>query len=125
MDIKKLAEDQLNSLGMAYDEIVKKSFLLGFEMGFVNGNLMPQMDIKPCWVFRKDVESNIQLRDLICMQQRIYPIQYDQWLTNFFIEQGAIQRTYKDISEVNNHVRNWFAKQSSRIASTSNRTNKL
>lgn len=125
MDIKKLAQEQLISLGMAYNDLVEKSFLLGFEMGFVHGNTMPQMDIKPCWVFRKDVELNIQLRDLICMQLRINQTQYAEWLSNFFIEQGAIQRTYKDISEVNNHVRNWFTKQSSRIASTSNRTNKL
>jgi hypothetical protein len=125
MDIKKLAQEQFIASGILNDPIAEKGFLLGFELGFINGNLMPQMTIKPAFTFRLDVQSNVQLRDLICMQLRINQTQYAEWLDRFFTEQGAIQRTYKDISEVNNHVRNWFTKQSSRIASTNNRTNKL
>ena len=126
MNIKELAEAQFSASNFPKTPEAKEIFLIAFEMGLNYGNILPQMSIKPVYIFKMDVRANTQLKDVICMQQRIQEHQYFALLDAFFVEQTALQRTYKDIAEVNNHFRNWVKKQAEFMKSNpANNINKL
>jgi hypothetical protein len=129
MNIKELASKKWSesTLSKIYPDngAEKDMFMTGFEIGFQFGNIMPQISIKPIYVFKDEMLQNQQLRDIICMQNRISQIQYNQLLEEFCLEQMALQRTYKEISEVNSHFRNWAKINAFRLKPTSNKTNKL
>jgi hypothetical protein len=129
MNIKELASQKWSesTFSKEYPDYgtAKDMFMTAFEMGFQFGNIMPQMTIKPIYVFKEDMLQNQQLRDIICMQNRISQIQYLQLLEDFYLEQTALQRTYKEISEVNSHFRNWTKINAPKLKSSSNTTNKL
>lgn len=126
MNIKELAEAQFSASNFPKTPEAKQIFLIAFEMGLHYGNTIPQMSIKPVYLFKLEVSDNTQLKDIICMQQRIPEHQYWRLLETFFDEQTALQRTYKDIAEVNNHFRNWVKKQAEFMKSNQpNNINKL
>ena len=114
MEDKKLWEVQFDASGLENETYIKHIFQLAFELGFQTGNSLPPMSIKPVSLFKPLVESNTQLKELICMQNRISLDRCSQMLDQFFKEQMAVQRTYKDVADVNNHCRNWFKSQLSK-----------
>jgi hypothetical protein len=124
---KKYSEILFETSGLENEPYTKNVWQMAFEMGFQYGNSMPPMSVKPAWLFKPDVEANTQLKELVCMQNRINPEIYGRLITSFFAEQMAIQKTYKDISEVNTHIRNWAKFYISNLAkqNSSNKTNKL
>jgi hypothetical protein len=114
MQEKKLWEVQFDASGIENDLYSKHIFEVAFELGYQLGNSMPPMSIKPVSIFKPVVEANTQLKELICMQNRISMERCSQMLDQFFKEQIAVQRTYKDVADVNNHCRNWFKSQLSK-----------
>lgn len=114
MEEKKLWEVQFDASGIENDLYSKHIFEVAFELGYQMGNSMPPMSIKPVSIFKPVVEANVQLKELICMQNRISMDRCSQMLDQFFKEQIAVQRTYKDVADVNNHCRNWFKMQISK-----------
>lgn len=127
MQEKKLWEVQFDASGIENDLYSKHIFEVAFELGYQMGNSMPPMSIKPISIFKPVVEANVQLKELICMQNRISMERCSQMLDQFFKEQIAVQRTYKDVADVNNHCRNWFKSQLSKgnTPPPANRINKL
>lgn len=114
MQEKKLWEKQFEASGVENDLYTRHIFELAFELGFQFGNSMPPMSIKPVGIFKSSVLENTQLKELICMQNRISIEKCNQMMDQFFAEQVAIQRTYTDVADVNSHCRNWFKSQLSR-----------
>ena len=111
MEDRKLWEVQFDASGLENEPYTKHIFQLAFEVGFQYGNSLPPMSIKPVSIFKPVVETNNQLKELICMQNRISMDRCLQMMDQFFKEQMAVQRTYKDIADVNSHCRNWFKSQ--------------
>ena len=111
MDLKLISISQFQDSGLTDDSYTQQIFKIAFEKGFFIGNSMPAMAIKPIYVFKNDVIENRNLREIICMQKRITEDQYFKLLNFFFNEQNALQKTYKEISEVNLHFRNWVNRQ--------------
>ena len=86
------------------------------------------MSIKPISIFKPLIEANLQLKEMICMQNRISMERCSLLMDQFFQEQLAVQRVYKDISDVNNHCRNWIKSQllnGNKIPPIEKRINKL
>jgi len=127
MEEKKLWETLLEASGLENEPYTKNVWQIAFELGFQYGNAMPPMSIKPALLFKPEVERNTQLKDLVCMQNRISPEIYTRMINSFFSEQLAIQKTYKDISEVNTHIRNWAKFYVKKLSdqNQSKKTNKL
>lgn len=128
MQDKKLWEAQFDASGLDNTPSNKQIFELAFEMGFQFGNSLPPMSIKPVIIFKGAVELNTQLKELICMQNRISVERCNQMMDQFFKEQIAVNRNYKDIADVNNHCRNWIKSQlisGNSISPLEKRINKL
>jgi len=123
--MKDLLEAQFSASGLEDDLYTKSIFVSAFERGFYSGNSTPPMKIKPFFVFKIEVECNVSLKEIICMQNRITEEQYFKFLNMFFNEQTALQTTYKEISEVNHHFRFWIKKNCDFFKATPNKTNKL
>ena len=127
MQDKKLWEAQFDASGLDNTPANKHIFELAFEMGFQFGNSLPPMSIKPVIIFKDAVEMNKALKELICMQNRISIEKCNQLMDQFFKEQMAVNRNYKDMADVNNHCRNWIKSQlmNGNAISTIPRINKL
>jgi hypothetical protein len=125
MQDKKLWEAQFDASGMDDTLINRHIFQVAFELGFQFGNSLPPMSIKPVIIFKGAVETNQALKELICMMNRISVERCNQLMDQFFKEQIALNRTYKDISDVNNHCRNWIKSQCGNPISPLPRINKL
>lgn len=128
MEDKKLWEAHFDTSGLENEPYTKHIFQLAFELGFQIGNSLPPMSIKPISIFKPLIEANLQLKEMICMQNRISMERCSLLMDQFFQEQLAVQRVYKDISDVNNHCRNWIKSQllnGNKIPPIEKRINKL
>jgi hypothetical protein len=111
MNVKELADYEFQKSGLEQDAIYQSIFQIAFELGYKAGQSRPPVSIGMITNFQIELESNNALKDVICMQSRMDQKIYYKMLSDFIIEQTALNRTYKDLADVQNHFRNWVRKK--------------
>lgn len=111
MNVKELAKEEFDKSGIENDSIFHAIWEVAFELGFKHGQQRPPVGIGMITRFTLELESNHALRDIICMQHRMDISIYDQMMSDFIVEQTALNRTYKDLADCQNHFRNWVRKK--------------
>lgn len=111
MNVKELAEREYLKSGIEIDSVNHHIFMVAYELGFKQGQIRPPASFGMIHTFVLELESNKPLKDMICMQNRIDESVYEKLMAEFILEQTAMNRTYKDLPDIQNHFRNWSRKK--------------
>jgi|LauGreDrversion4_2_1035121.scaffolds.fasta_scaffold01030_15 hypothetical protein len=111
MNIKQIAKQEFDKSGIENDSIFHAIWEVAFELGYKYGQERPPVGIAMISRFTLELESNQALKEIICMQHRMDQKIYEKLMADFIVEQTALNRTYKDLADVQNHFRNWVRKK--------------
>lgn len=119
MDIRQLAIDKFKSKGITFPE---EELIEAFILGYKEGNNRPPIQINTVESYRSEINSNVSLRDMVCMQQRLTIEEYEYMVSEFIQTQMVYRKIYSSSSEVFNHLRNWIAYQKKSLLEKKNQS---